>query len=45
MGGEYNNVSLMEMSEIFVTQDDFFLCWGTIWQTERVGFIPDNADK
>ena len=45
MGGEYNGVGLVEMTETFVTQDDCFLCNGTNGQRDYVGFIPDNTDK
>ncbi len=45
VNGEYNSVGLMEMSGIFMTQDDFFLCSRTVWQKVCVGFIPDNADE
>ena len=30
VGGEYNGVCLVEVSEIFVIQDDFFLYSGTV---------------
>ena len=30
VGGEYNGVGLVEMFEIFMTQDDFFLYNGTM---------------
>ena len=45
VGGEYNGVDLVQASEIFVTQDEFFLCTGTNWLFGHVNFIPDNADK
>ena len=45
MDGDYNGVDLVEISEIFVTQDDFCQWIGTICQGDHVHFIPNNADK
>ena len=45
VAGEYNGVGFVEISGVFVTQGDFFLYSGTIWQRECIHFIPDNADK
>ena len=34
VGGEYNGVRLVDMFEIFVKQDDFFLFSGAFWHGE-----------
>ena len=44
VGGEYNGVGLVEMSEIFLTQGDFFYSVA-LFNRDLVSFIPDNADK
>ncbi len=45
MSDEYNGLGFVELAEIFVTQNDFFLWSRTIWQKDHVGYILDNLDE